>query len=186
VAKRCLFIPDYFNFLLSGRMVNELSIASHSQLIDVHGTGWSKEALGHFGIPRSWFAEAGSVAERLGPSRALPELEGVGSILVNGHDTASAFAAMPAASDGRDLYLSSGTWSLLGIEHDRPLLGAEALGSESQTSAWGTGDTGRSRAASASGSLSACSSTSSRARRRPPHGEPWSPRRLPVRPLVKC
>jgi rhamnulokinase len=127
VAKRCLFIPDYFNFLLSGRMVNELSIASHSQLIDVHGTGWSAEALGHFGIPSSWFGKPARSPRRLGPVRGLPELKGVGCILVNGHDTASAFAAMPAASDGRDLYLSSGTWSLLGIEHDRPLLGAVAL-----------------------------------------------------------
>jgi rhamnulokinase len=127
VARRCLFVPDYFNFLLSGRMENELSIASHSQLIDVHGTGWSTKALDHFGIPRSWFGETSKSPRRLGPVRGLPDLKGTACILVNGHDTASAFAAMPAASDGSDLYLSSGTWSLLGIEHDRPLLGDRAL-----------------------------------------------------------
>jgi rhamnulokinase len=127
VAKRCLFIPDYFNFLLSGKMANELSVASHSQLIDVRGTGWSKAALDHFGIPRSWFAAPERSPRRLGPVTGIAGLDGVASILVSGHDTASAFAAMPAAADGTDLYLSSGTWSLLGIENDAPLLGSEAL-----------------------------------------------------------
>src|ERR1017187_1907110 len=51
VAARCLFISDYFNFLLSGRMENEFSVSSHSQLIDVHGTDWSPGALRFFGIP---------------------------------------------------------------------------------------------------------------------------------------
>jgi rhamnulokinase len=50
----------------------------------------------------------------------------VASVLVPGHDTACAFAAMPAASDGCDLFLSSGTWSLLGFESDKPLTGAKA------------------------------------------------------------
>jgi rhamnulokinase len=127
VAKRCLFIPDYFNFLLSGRMENELSIASHSQLLDVRGNGWSSAAMDYFGIPRSWFDKPALSPARLGTVTGIPELKGVGSILVNGHDTASAFAAMPAAPNGLDLYLSSGTWSLLGIENEKPLLGPVAL-----------------------------------------------------------
>jgi len=126
-AKRCLFIPDYFNFLLSGRMVNELSVASHSQLIDVNGTGWSGPALRFFGIPSGWFRPPARGPRRLGPVVGVPGLEGVTSVLVAGHDTASAFAAMPAAPEGTDLYLSSGTWSLLGIENDAPLLGPRAL-----------------------------------------------------------
>ena len=65
---------------------------------------------------------------RLGPVTGIPELRGVASVLVPGHDTACAFAAMPAAVDGSDLFLSSGTWSLLGIESDVPLLGPGALG----------------------------------------------------------
>jgi rhamnulokinase len=127
VASRCLFIPDYFNFLLSGRMVNELSMASHSQLLDVGGKGWSKAALGYFGIPPGWFERPTPSPGRLGPVRGIPELKGVISALVPGHDTACAFAAMPAAADGTDLYLSTGTWSLLGFESGRPLLGDEAL-----------------------------------------------------------
>jgi rhamnulokinase len=123
---RCLFISDYFNFLLSGRMENELSVCSHSQLIDVQGRGWSRGALAHFGIPQSWFRRPALSPRPLGPVTGLPELKGVAAILVPGHDTACAFAAMPAAADGSDLYLSSGTWSLLGFEAKAPVLGAEA------------------------------------------------------------
>jgi len=126
-ASRCLFIPDYFNFLISGRMVNELSIASHSQLIDVHGHGWSSAALEYFGIPRRWFGTPALSPRRLGPVVGIPGMRGVVSVLVPGHDTACAFAAMPATPDGSDLFLSSGTWSLLGIESDMPLLGPAAL-----------------------------------------------------------
>jgi rhamnulokinase len=127
VAARCHFIPDYFNFLLSGRMVNELSVASHSQLIDVGGNGWSAPALRHFGIPEGWFGKPAKSPRRLGPVTGIAELRGVASVLVPGHDTACAFAAMPAAADGSDVFLSSGTWSLLGIESDVPLVGPEAL-----------------------------------------------------------
>jgi rhamnulokinase len=125
-ASRCLFIPDYFNFLLSGRMVNELSMASHSQLIDVNGRDWSKEALAYFGIPEGLFGRPTRSPALLGPVTGIAELKGVIAALVPGHDTACAFAAMPAAADGSDLYLSTGTWSLLGFESDRPLLGPEA------------------------------------------------------------
>ena len=129
VAARCLFISDYFNFLLSGRMENELSICSHSQLIDVRGRGWSAEALAFFGVPRHWFATPALSPRRLGRVMGHPGLEGLQSILVPGHDTACAFTAMPAAADGSDLYLSSGTWSLLGFESGRPAIGPGALAS---------------------------------------------------------
>jgi rhamnulokinase len=124
---RCLFISDYFNFLLSGRMENELSICSYSQLIDVRGRDWSAAALAYFGVPRPWFARPALSPRRLGPVTGLPELNGVESVLVPGHDTARAFAAMPAAPDGTDLYLSSGTWSFLGFESETPVIGHKAL-----------------------------------------------------------
>ena len=127
VAARCLFIPDYFNFLLSGRMENELSVSSHSQLLDVRGRDWSREALAFFGIPRNWFGTPVRSPRRLGPVKGLAGLEGLQSIAVPGHDTACAFTAMPAAQDGTDLYLSAGTWSLLGFESDVPVVGPGAL-----------------------------------------------------------
>jgi rhamnulokinase len=132
LATRCLFLPDYFNYLLSGRMANELSIASTAQLIDVHSTDWSRAALDYFRIPAQWFTKpvlAGTKLGRLkkeiaGDSAALAATQ---VIAVPGHDTACAYDAMPASPDGNDLYLSSGTWSLVGFESNQPVLGEEAL-----------------------------------------------------------
>jgi rhamnulokinase len=139
VVAHCLFISDYFNFLLSGRMENEFSICSHSQLIDVHGRGWSPRALAYFGIPRRWFGEPALSPRRLDSVTGLPELRGVQVSLVPGHDTACAFAAMPAAADGTDLYLSSGTWSLLGFESATPVIGREALAARVSNERMGDG-----------------------------------------------
>lgn len=127
LATRCLFLPDYFNFLLSGRMANELSIASTAQLLDVHSTDWSRAALQHFRIPPQWFTKPVLAGTKLGTVQNMPELKGTRVIAVPGHDTACAYDAMPASSDGTDLFISSGTWSLVGFEADAPVLGAEAL-----------------------------------------------------------
>ncbi len=130
LATRCLLLPDYFNFLLSGKMANELTIASTTQLLDVHSTDWSRAALDHFRIPSHWLSKPVLAGTKLGKVRALPELPALASaqvIAVPGHDTACAYDAMPASPDGTDLFLSSGTWSLVGFESDTPVLGADAL-----------------------------------------------------------
>jgi rhamnulokinase len=138
VATRCLFLPDYFNYLLSGRMENEISFASTTQLLEVHGKDWSRSTLDHFRIPLSWFKKPILADTVLGPVRNLPELKGVVAVAVPGHDTACAYAAMPAEPGGGDIYISSGTWSLVGFESNRPLLGPEAL--EARISNERTGD----------------------------------------------
>ena len=127
LATRCLFLPDYFNFLLSGRMENELTIASTTQLLDVHSTDWSGAALKHFRLPPQWFSKPILSGTRLGKVKDFPELAGTEVIAVPGHDTAAAYDAMPASPDGTDLFLSSGTWSLVGFESDTPILGPDAL-----------------------------------------------------------
>src|SRR4051812_25383868 len=127
LATRCLFLPDYFNFLLSGRMENELSIASTSQLLDVHSTDWSRAALDHFRLPPQWFSKPVVAGTKLGRVRNFPELGAAQVIAVPGHDTAAAYDAMPASPDGTDLFISSGTWSLVGFESDTPVLGTAAL-----------------------------------------------------------
>jgi rhamnulokinase len=132
LATRCLFLPDYFNFLLSGRMENEVTIASTSQLLDVHSTEWSRPALDYFRIPSQWFTKPILSGTKLGtvlkPLRdGVPALTRTQVIAVPGHDTAAAYDAMPASPEGTDLYLSSGTWSLVGFESDTPVLGREAL-----------------------------------------------------------
>lgn len=127
LATRCLFLPDYFNFLLSGRMANELTISSTTQLLDVHSTDWSRAALAHFRIPPQWFSKPVLAGTKLGRVHNFPELAGTQVIAVPGHDTACAYDAMPASPDGTDLYISSGTWSLVGFESDTPVLGPDAL-----------------------------------------------------------
>ena len=127
LATRCLFLPDYFNFLLSGRMANELTIASTTQLLDVHSTEWSRAALDHFRLPATWFSKPVLAGAKLGRVKNIPALAKTEVIAVPGHDTACAYDAMPASPDGTDLFLSSGTWSLVGFESDTPILGAEAL-----------------------------------------------------------
>ena len=108
-------------------MANELTIASTTQLLDVHSTGWSRAALDYFHLPAHWFSAPVLVGTRLGIVRGIPALKGTQVIAVPGHDTACAYDAMPAARDGSDLYISSGTWSLVGFESATPLLGPEAL-----------------------------------------------------------
>lgn len=132
LATRCLFLPDYFNFLLSGRMENELTIASTSQLLDVHSTDWSLAALKYFRVPPQWFTKPVRAGTRLGRLRhdiaaGAKPLAKTQVIAVPGHDTACAYDAMPASPDGTDLFLSSGTWSLVGFESETPVLGHEAL-----------------------------------------------------------
>lgn len=159
LATRCLFLPDYFNFLLSGKMANGLSIASTTQLLDVHGDDWSRAALDYFRVPPAWLTKPVASGTKLGkvgrvlrtsrsaarassgrlapPSDPLADTQ---VIAVPGHDTTCAYDAMPAAPDGGDIFLSSGTWSLVGFESDRPLLGAAALAARVANDRTGRGE----------------------------------------------
>jgi rhamnulokinase len=98
----------------------------------VHSTGWSRAALDHFRIPPQWFSQPVLSGTRLGKLRSgiredFAALRDTKVIAVPGHDTACAYDAMPASPDGNDLYISSGTWSLVGFESNTPVLGEEAL-----------------------------------------------------------
>ena len=127
LATRCLFLPDYINYLLCGTMANELTIASTTQLLDVRTTGWSRPALDYFRVPPSWLSAPVLSGARLGSVKNIPALAGAKVFAVPGHDTACAYDAMPADPGGADLFLSSGTWSLVGFESDTPILGPAAL-----------------------------------------------------------
>lgn len=127
LATRCLFLPDYFNYLLTGRMANGLAIAGTTQLLDVKRGAWSKTALSHFGVPAGWLEAPVATGTKLGSVRGIAGLERSQAVAVPGHDTTCAYDAMPAAADGSDILLSSGTWSLVGFESNVPLLGAGAL-----------------------------------------------------------
>jgi rhamnulokinase len=122
-------IPDLIHYWLSGLQAAEHTIASTSGALDVNGH-WATDILGRLDLPAGMFLEVSAPGAVLGNLRpAVKEECGLGSvrvILPAGHDTASAVAAVPSEPGGHHAYISSGTWSLLGLELDRPILGEDA------------------------------------------------------------
>lgn len=118
-ANKILFVPDALSWMLTGNAVCEYTIASTSQLLDPRTKELDERLLASLGLDRSKFGEIvnpGTVIGKLTDEvQALTGLEAIPVIAVAGHDTASAVAAVPA-KDEKFAYLSSGTWSLMGIE----------------------------------------------------------------------
>ena len=129
-ARTFLTMPDLFNFWLTGRKANEFTISTTTQCYNPREKRWASELLTALDIPQDIFqqiVQPGSVLEQLSPSVAYDaSCERIPVIAVGSHDTASAVAAVPA--DGKDfIYISSGTWSLIGIESDEPIINANSL-----------------------------------------------------------
>lgn len=134
-ASHLLFMPDLFSYFLTGEISNEYCIASTSELLDAKKREWSWETIDTFGLPKHIFGKIimpGSVRGKV--RRDIAEesgLKDVKVIAVGSHDTASAVAAVPAVEgDGLVAFLSSGTWSLLGVELNEPILSEEARKAE--------------------------------------------------------
>jgi rhamnulokinase len=136
-ARRLLMMPDYFHFLLSGEMCSEYTIASTSQLVNARTKDWDSEVISAAGVERSLFGDLHLSGAAIGGLRkGLADEVGYDCrvVLPCSHDTASAVAAMPAlgasgfAGQGdtegacEPLFLSSGTWSLIGCECEEPQL----------------------------------------------------------------
>ncbi len=129
-ARKLLFMPDLFNYFLTGEARCERSIASTSQCYNPRTRSWASDVLAPLGldkVPWAPFIEAGTV---LGALRAeVAQATGAGPVpvvAVAGHDTASAVAAVPAKGT-QWAYLSSGTWSLMGVERVAPLINDDSL-----------------------------------------------------------
>jgi rhamnulokinase len=123
-ARRLLLIPDLLAYWLTGSQVAEVTNASTTQLLDVRRRAWSSDLIRRAGADPALFPALVEPGERIGelqPSildgfdRAVPV------IAVGSHDTASAVVGVPADGE-RFAYISSGTWSLAGVELDRPVL----------------------------------------------------------------
>jgi rhamnulokinase len=126
VADRMLLIPDLFAYWLSGVAVTELTNASTTALLDVHRRTWDDDLIARLDLPRGLFAQLAAPGEVLGP--LLPEVRsevdpGSGPLVtvVGSHDTASAVVGVPA-SDVPFAYIACGTWGLVGVELDRPIV----------------------------------------------------------------
>lgn len=129
-AARLAFVPDLLTYWLSGERVVERTIASTSQLLKV-GTGeWDRELAAKLGIPEKILpavSEPCTVAGRLLGDDGKPG--DIKVVLCGSHDTASAVAGVPATAP-KPLFLSSGTWSLVGRELDAPLVNAETAAAQ--------------------------------------------------------
>jgi sugar (pentulose or hexulose) kinase len=125
-AEHLLFTPDLMNYWLCGEMRNEYSILSTGQVLDVNSRSLSSPLLQAMGIPESVFEPIVQPGEVLGPVQTkLTEqldVEPFNIVAVGSHDTASAVASVPMAPGESCAYLSSGTWSLIGIESHTPIL----------------------------------------------------------------
>lgn len=123
-AKDLLFIPDYFNHLLTGKKVAEFTNATTSQFFNVHENRWDDELLEIAGVSPSLMQEIVQPGTPIGHlTKELREDTGLADIPVIApatHDTGSAVAAAPAEGDDW-AYISSGTWSLMGIEIREPV-----------------------------------------------------------------
>ncbi len=127
-AKHFLMIPEYFNFCLTGVKKNEYTNASSTNLLNAEEKTWDKEIIKTLGFPREIFGELAMPETVVGT--LLPEIQKeVGFdttvILPATHDTGSAFLAIPAKDD-HAVYISSGTWSLLGVENENPITTPES------------------------------------------------------------
>jgi rhamnulokinase len=133
-ARTLLFMPDLFHYFLTGVKKAELTIASTSQFYDPRAEAWASGLLRSFGLDESLLPEIVEPGERLGPvlphvAEATGLAPGTPVYATACHDTASAVAAVPAPAeqDGGWCYISSGTWSLMGVELAAPVINEDSL-----------------------------------------------------------
>lgn len=124
-----LMIPDLFHWLLTGEKANEATNASTTQLFNPRTRNWSDRLLNGFGLPTKIFGTIVPPGTRLGSVRkSLAKdtgLAGTDVVLPGTHDTASAVMAVPNTSSAKGIdwcYISSGTWSLMGVESPSPII----------------------------------------------------------------
>jgi len=130
-AKTMLLTPDLMNFWFTGRKCAEFTIATTTQAYDPRKGEWAWDLIEKLGIPKEIFPEIVSTGTVLGPLRAdIADETGainVRVIATAGHDTGSAVAAVPAAADKPWAFVSSGTWSLMGMEVEKPIINEKSL-----------------------------------------------------------
>lgn len=141
-ADSLLFMPDLFAYYLTNEKKNEFTIASTSGLLDMKNRTWDKELINTLGIPENIFNDIIEPGETYGylTEEIMDEtgMDRVPVIAIGGHDTASAVAGTPFKEKG-NAFLSSGTWSLLGLEIDSPII-SEATFKAALTNEGGVGN----------------------------------------------
>lgn len=122
-AAHMLLIPEYLNFRLTGRIVHDYTDSTTTGLVDAAAKDWDFTTIDKLGLPRRIFGALSMPGADIGPLKDEVAAEaGFNTRVVLGatHDTASAFLSVPARDDAA-VYISSGTWSLLGVENEEPI-----------------------------------------------------------------
>jgi len=120
-----VMLPDAINMALTGSRSVEITNASSTQLLNARTRSWDTELINLLHLPHEVFPSLHEAKTTLGTVKGIPELTGVKVVAVGSHDTASAVAAAPISSDS--IYISSGTWSLIGCESAEPNTSAAAM-----------------------------------------------------------
>ena len=131
-AAHFLTVPEYINYRLTGDIVHEYTDSSTTALLDAAKKDWDFDLIERLGLPKRIFGKLEM------PGACVGEYRGVKVMLPAMHDTGSAYLAVPARDD-RAVYLSSGTWSLLGVESEKPITTKAALAANftNEGGAWG-------------------------------------------------
>ena len=126
-AKVFLLLPDLLNYFLCGKKSSEVTNASTTQLLNARTQDWDWDLIKKIGIPKAIFPKLHKPKAIIGRVRGHGAIDGIKVVAVGSHDTASAVAGTPLNPNGRSAYISSGTWSLVGLELEEAVTSQKAM-----------------------------------------------------------
>ncbi len=126
-AENFLLLPDLLNYLFTGVRSTEITNASTTQLLNASSRKWDDELIAKAGLRRDLFTQLHEPGSVIGQIRGHGSLDGLKVVATASHDTASAVAGTPLADPNSEAYISSGTWSLVGVETRSPITNKRAL-----------------------------------------------------------
>ena len=126
-AAKFLMLPDLVNFLFTQKLSTEVTNASSTQALNTRTREWDRELIKLAGIRDDLFTDLHEPGTLIGVVHGFDELDGINVVATASHDTAAAIAGVPFGNRLTEAYISSGTWSLVGVELDAPVLTPEAF-----------------------------------------------------------
>ena len=126
-AAKFLMLPDLVNFLFTQKLSTEVTNASSTQALNTRTRDWDRELIKLAGVRDDLFTELHEPGTLIGVVHGFDELDGINVVATASHDTAAAIAGVPFGNRLTEAYISSGTWSLVGVELDAPVLTPEAF-----------------------------------------------------------
>ena len=126
-AAKFLMLPDLINFLFTQRISTEVTNASSTQALNTRTREWDRELINLAGVREDLFSDLHEPGTLIGVVRGFDELDGINVVATASHDTAAAIAGVPFGNRLTEAYISSGTWSLVGVELDAPVLTPQAF-----------------------------------------------------------